>query len=145
MISSQIQVTDRFPEITLEVEQLAVRALDAAAQTAAQTARQVASRRRKTGRMSDFEAIPAAGSEDGYASGIRNDPGAWYDRFQNYGTAGNRRRKLKASTLRRRESPSGQARQQRFGTNRGIEPLGFLEAARREGRRELLRIIENGL
>lgn len=145
MVSASLNVVDRFPELGEDVERLVVVALDGGATVAAQTAHEIASRRRVTGKMSDFEAIPAAGTEDGYASGIRNHPGAWYDRFQNYGTAGKRRRKLKKATISARQRPSGVARQERFGSNQGIEPLGFFEAARRDGKREMLRIIESGL
>lgn len=145
MITATVTVHDRFPQLGDDVDALVVHALNAGAEKAAQTAHDIASRRSKTGKMADFQPIPAAGDLDGFTAGIRNHPDAWYDRFQNYGTAGRRRRKLKASTLRHRQSRSGTLRQERFGQNPGIEPLRFLDAARREGRREMLRIIENGL
>lgn len=145
MITANINVVDRFPQLEDKIERVLVQSLDAGAREAAQTARTIASRRRKTGKMADFRPIAAAGTEDGYASGIRNHPDAWYDIFHNYGTSGRRTRKLKKATIAARERPSGQARQQRFGRNQGIEPLGFFEAARRDGRREVLRYLESNL
>jgi hypothetical protein len=131
LVTARVDVTDNFDRITAEVNQLAQRAVRVAAIEGAAAAQAVASSRSKSGRMASIRADSVIRTPDGYAASFVSPvQHAW---FQNYGTLGSRRRRLKQSprTTRTREP----------GT--GITPLRFLEAGRRAGiaamKRELAR------
>lgn len=132
MLRANVQAFQQFDRVTDEVERLVVRELNAAAEVGAEEARRVASARSDSGLMASFKPIKARGTADGYASGFANDEDAWYDRFQNDGTLGSRTRQVKASTVRRRQSASGQARYAKVSGRAGIQPLRFLEAGRKK-------------
>lgn len=143
LVSCRVDVTDDFGRVTSAVNDLARRAVEAAAREGAAAASAVASQRSKSGRMAAIRPDNAIGTPDGWrASFVSPVHYAWY---QNYGTLGSRRKKLKASTLARRSTPSGQARLARVQGSAGIEPLRFLEAGRRAGRKALLETITRGL
>lgn len=133
LVTTRVDVTNKFPAITREVNELAKRAVTAAANEGARAATSVARQRLKTGRMSAIIVTPVRGSVDGWeASFVSPVVYAW---FQNYGTLGNRRKRLKQSprTSRTREP----------GT--GIEPLRFLDVGKAAGRAAMKRVIARGI
>lgn len=136
MITATVKGFDHFDEVTDQVEQICVEALNAAAREGAQVASAIAARRSDTGTMATMHVVAATGDIDGYTSGFRS--AAWYAVFQNFGTLVSRRRRVSAATLRRRSSGSGQARLAKNAGASGITPLRFFDAGRREGRRRLL-------
>jgi hypothetical protein len=87
--------------------------------------------------------LPVRGSPDGWEASFRSR--APWRIFQDLGTLQGRSTKLKASTLARRATPSGQARQSRVGDSPGIEPLHFYAAGRRAGRKAMMEVINRGL
>ncbi len=107
-----------------------------AAEDGADVAASASQARRRTGRMAEMDVLPVTPTPRGVSGGFRSR--AFYAGFQSRGTAGNRRGKVKASTLRRRQSASGQARAAKFGANSGITPLGFLEKGRAAMRKSLV-------
>jgi hypothetical protein len=119
MISSRVNVFDRFPEITAEIDAMVVRALDAAAEEAQRVAVEIGSERKLT----DIEILPARGQVDGFAAGIK---GRYYYRFQSFGTLGRAIRPKRPGTVRS-HAP---------GT--GIEPNRMFQKARTAGRRRLI-------
>ncbi len=145
MITANVRVLDRFPEITRDVENLAQRALDRAAAVAARTAEQLAQPGLK--QHSRMEVVRTHGTDTGYAAGIRStargSKGQRIAHFHDKGTYGN---------YRGRNQPRRRPRAQKVahvnpdtGERTGIQALGFFGAARREGRRELNRVIQAGL
>jgi hypothetical protein len=131
LVKSRVDVTMNFDRITRDVNAHAKRAVTVAAAEGGRVAASVASQRSKTGRMAAIRIESTQGSVDGWrASFVSPVPYAW---FQNYGTLGNRRKRLKQAPRTDRTRAPGT----------GIEPLGFLEAGRRAGvaamRRELAR------
>lgn len=111
-------------------------AVTAASREGAETAAAIAQRRRRTGRMAEIEVLGTVGTPTGWEGGFRSP--AFYAPFHDEGTLGSRRRRLKASTLRRRQSGSGQARQAKLAGSAGIPPLRFLAEGRRVARRRLV-------
>jgi len=133
LVKARVDISMDFPRITREVNELAKRSVMAAAQEGARAAAAIASQRSKTGRMAAIQVEPVRGSADGWqASFISPVMHAW---FQNYGTLGNRRKRLK-------QSPRGN-RTRAPGT--GIEPLGFLEAGRRAGLKAMRSELSRGI
>lgn len=151
MIAANVNLTaSRFDRVIASNEQRVKHALAVGAREGAAEASRVAGSRRRSGKMSDFEVIEPRGDVDGFTAGFRNDPKAWWERYQNDGTLSHRSaergsgsglKPLKAQTLRRRSTPSGQERFGKVSGNAGIEPLRFFEkgraAARKAIRREL--------
>lgn len=143
MIKSQVKVFDHFPEVSRQLEALAAEAVVVGARTGAEAASRAASSRHRTGRMQRMVATGPAATGSGYAAGFSSE--AWYARFQNDGTGGRRTRQVKSSTLRRRETPSGQSRQQSYGANKGVAPLRFYQAGQKAGRAAMRSVIERGV
>ena len=133
LVKARVDITSDFPRITREVNAMARRAVSAAAQEGGQAAASVAASRSKSGRMAAIRVEPVKGSPDGWQASFVSPVGhAW---FQNYGTLGSRRKKLKQSPRTNRTRAAGT----------GIEPLGFLEAGRRAGLAAMRREIARGL
>ncbi len=133
LVKARIDITSDFPRIPREVNDMAKRAVTAAAQEGGQAAAAVAAGRSQSGRMAAIRVEPVRGSPDGWQASFVSPVGhAW---FQNYGTLGSRRKKLK-------QAPRGN-RTREPGT--GIEPLRFLEAGRRAGLAAMRREIARGL
>lgn len=142
MIGARVDVRAGWgADIAREINEQVRHAVADASQHGAKVAAAGASRRRRTGRMADIQPVDVIGTPDGWEGGFRSP--AFYAPFQSFGTLGSRRRKLKASTIRRRQSGSGQARLARTGGSGGITPLRFLEQGRTEGRRRLLDLLNN--
>lgn len=119
-------------EINLEVRDAVADASDVGAEVASAASLS----RRRTGRMARIEAVPVVGTPDGWEGGFKSE--AFYSGFQSRGTLGSRRRKLKASTLRRRESAAGQARLAKLGGSGGVSPLGHEEKGLAAAKRALV-------
>lgn len=92
--------------------------------------------RRRSGDMSKMDVIPVRATPTGWEAGFRSK--GWYAGFQSRGTLGARKGKVKAATLARRASPSGQARFAKVAGSKGITPLGFLEKGRSAARKHLV-------
>lgn len=137
MISARISVERGWGDaMARRIEKQARAAMQPASEDGARVASQASLSRRRTGRMAQMDVLPTIATPRGYSAGFRSR--GFYAGFQSFGTAGARKRKVKASTLRRRQSPSGQARSARFGANKGITPLGFLEKGRTAARKSLI-------
>ncbi len=132
-IQSTVRITNRFPEITADVNRLAQEAVTAAAAAGATVARQIASSRTETGRMAGIRVERVRGSENGWDASFVSP--VFYAWMQNYGTLGNRTKPLKQAPR------TGRTREP--GT--GIEPLRFLEAGRSAGRRAMMARVRRGL
>jgi hypothetical protein len=132
-----------FGRITEAVDELCKQAVMAGAVTGAKVAGSIAATRQETGRMAKMQVLPVRGTPDGWEASFRSP--AYYRLFQDLGTLQNRSGKLKASTLARRASPSGQARQAKVAGRPGIEPLHFFRAGRSAGRKEMLEVINRGV
>lgn len=137
MISAKVSVEkgwgDRFARaIERQVPAMVVDA----AEDGAKVASQASLARRRTGRMAKMDVLPVTPTPRGYQGGFRSR--AFYAGFQSRGTLGSRRGKAKASTLRRRQSISGQARLAKLGGSGGISGLGFLEKGRAAMRKSLI-------
>lgn len=136
MIKSRVDVTDRFAQVTLEIERRTIRALNAAAVEAAKVADRQANTPKPIAR---FVVIPARNIGDGFRSAVKAGPLA---RIFDHGSLGKRDAKLK----QQRPKPSWQVNR---GTNpylarrgdtsdEGIEPRKILTPARKAGRAVLL-------
>lgn len=137
MISAKVNVVQGFgAEFSRRVNAQVRDALADASKRGAETASRASEPRRRTGRMAEIEPVPVRGTPTGWEAGFSSK--AFYARFQSEGTLGSRRRRAKASTLRRRQSASGQARLAKLGSSGGIPALGFLEKGRSEARKYLL-------
>lgn len=126
MIKASQKVFDRFPEITRDVERLAQRATQAAAEEAAHVAKETGGDRGLT----DIEVVPVSGDVAGYSAGIK---GKWYYRFQSDGTLGKNPRAKRPGT-KRSHAP---------GT--GITPNRMFQKARAAGRRKLRAVLDRGI
>lgn len=119
-------------------------ALDVASRHAAAEARRVASARRRAGddsvHMSDITAARVVGTVDGWEGGFKSP--AWYSGFQSRGTVGARKVRLKASTLRRRNSKSGSTRFARVSGSSGIRPLYHEEKGLAAGKKLLKQMLD---
>lgn len=133
LLRARVDITSDFPRITREVNDMAKRAVTAAAQEGGQVASALAGQRSKSGRMAAIHVEPVKGSPDGWQASFVSPVGhAW---FQNYGTLGSRRKRLKQAPRTNRTRAPGT----------GIEPLGFLEAGRRAGLAAMKREIARGI
>lgn len=141
MIGARVDVrTGWGAEFARRVNAEVARAVAQASVVGAEAASQVASQRRRTGRMSRIEPVPVKGTPTGWAGGFKSE--AFYSGFQSQGTLGSRRRKVKQSTVRRRQSVSGQARFAKVAGSKGVAPLRHEEIGRTAGRKELKRLID---
>ena len=140
---SRVDVNMNFDAITDKVIAQAKEAVMAGALVGAQVAGQVAAARSVSGKMASMEVLPVRQTPDGYEASFRSP--AYYRLFQDLGTLKGRTRKLKASTLARRSSPSGVARLAKAGDSVGIEPLYFYRAGRRAGTRAMMDVIRRGI
>lgn len=137
MISARIDLERGWGDkMARAIEQHARAAIAPAAEDGAKVASDASRSRRRTGRMAEMDVLPVIPTQRGYSGGFRSR--AWYAGFQSFGTGGSRKRKVKASTLHRRQSASGQARAARFTGNPGIAPLHFLEKGRAAMRKSLV-------
>lgn len=133
LLTSRVDVTDNFDRLARDLEDVARRAVEAGAREGGAVAAGVAGQRRKSGRTAAITAGNATRTPTGWiASFISPTYWAW---LQNYGTLGNRRKRLKQSPRTNRTREPGT----------GIEPLRFLDAGRRAGRAAMLRVIRRGL
>lgn len=124
LIETKVDFVDHFDQLTRELEERARRAVEAGARAGAAAANAVGSQRDL-----HVEVEPTQKTFDGYvAAFVCRKVHAW---FQEYGTLGNRRKKLK--------QPPRTNRTRAPGT--GITPLGFLSAGRRVGRAAMLRVV----
>lgn len=132
-VRSTIHIENRFGEITAAVNDLARRAVHTGAVAGGREAATRAAGRSKTGRMAAIQVTPPYGTVSGWEASFQSP--VFYAWFQNYGTLGNRDKPLKGSprTDRTREP----------GT--GVEPLHFLDAGRRVGRKAMLQTLNGGL
>lgn len=136
MISAKVNVVGGWGEQFARRVNAQVRdAMEDAAEVGAREAARAAAGRRRTGTMVKMEVLPVVGTPTGWQSGFSSK--AWYAHFQSSGTLGSRRRSVKASTQRRRESASGQARTAKLGASPGITPLHFFEKGRTAARKYL--------
>lgn len=104
----------------------------------AKAATHIARERQRPGnhrKMQEITELTVFEWSDGWEGGIISP--AWYAWFQNDGTLGSRKKKLKKATLERRSSRSGQARYAKVSGNKGITPLGFFDAAIKVARKDL--------
>ena len=133
LVKTTVDVYSNFGQLIRQLDDLARDAVAIAAREGGAVAAQVASSRSKTGSMADIRVSSPTRTPDGWqASFISPVKHAW---FQNYGTLGNRRKALKQAPRTNRTRAPGT----------GVEPLGFLDAGRRAGRRALLNHIRQGL
>lgn len=129
LLRTRVDVVSNFGAINDRVNEIGRRAVQAGAEAGAQTAASIASQRSKSGRMAAIQVLPARGTPDGWEASFQSPVvHAW---FQNYGTLGSRRKALK-------QPPRGN-RTRAPGT--GIEPLGFLDAGRRAGRKAMMDVL----
>lgn len=145
MISSNVNVFDRFADVTEEIEQVARIGLDRAAVAGAREAEKEAAPGLK--QHANMEVIPTHGTPEGYASGFRSTArgknGQDIGVFHDTGTYGN---------YRGRKQPRRRPRAQKVpeinpetGKPTGIKALQFKKAGRRAGRKELNRTIDSAL
>jgi hypothetical protein len=129
-VKATVNATNLFPRITADISRLARDATAEAARVGAQAASQRASQR---GMGDTIHAAGASGSPDGWESFfVCSHPAVW---FQNYGTLGNRRKRLKQAPRTDRTRAPGT----------GITPLRFLQLGRAAGRAHMVRRIGSGL
>lgn len=141
LVTSRVDVSSNFGAVTRRLDELSREAVAIAAREGGAVAAQIASTRRgtrsegddETQSMSDVRVSSPSRTQDGWqASFVSPVKHAW---FQNYGTLGNRRKPLKQTPRTNRTRAPGT----------GVEPLGFLDAGRRAGRRALIAHIRQGL
>ena len=153
MITSQVKVFQRFPQVTRDVETAAKEGLEAAAVEAAAVAQAGASI------DLEIEVVPVHGDISGYSAGIKarrtssrgrrggtaeenTTPIAW---FFDRGTLGNRKRRLKRPRKESWTVTRGGATytaHRRDIAGKGIQPERFFGKARTAGRRKLLERIQ---
>ena len=132
-VRTRTDVRNNFPQITRDVDALARRSVVAAAAAGAQVASGIASTRSKTGAMARIVPTPARNTGEGWTASFASR--VFYAWFQEDGTLGNRRRPLK--------TPPRTDRTRAPGT--GVEPLGFMRAGRKAGRKVMLDVTRAGL
>ena len=137
MISAKVNVVGGWgQEFAKRVNRQVKDAVHDASVEGARVAEAAAQPRNRTGRMANMDVLPVKATVSGWSGGFFSH--AFYAGFQSAGTLGSRTRKVKSSTLRRRQSATGKARQARVGSSGGIKGLGFLEKGRAASRKELL-------
>lgn len=138
MIGARIDVRRWGPELAKQINAEVGPMVVAASKVGADVAAQAVTRRR-TGRMAHIEPVATRGTPDGWEGGFKSE--AFYSGFQSRGTLASRKRALKASTKRRRESASGQARLANLGGSGGIRPLGHEEKGLAAAKKDLIQRI----
>jgi hypothetical protein len=132
-LTTSIKVTSQFPALERRIDREIQGALADAAQQAAQVARAAAAPRSRTGKMGNIRVAPPRRNAKGWDAAIISP--VFYAWMQEHGTLGNRRRKLKRPSARRRAAPPGS----------GVRPLRFLTKGRAAGRKALLSALERAL
>lgn len=132
-LRASVHVDNFFPQIRENLDDLAKKAAFEGAKVGGEVARGVASRRSKSGQMADIRIGSAASTGYGYEASFVSP--VYYAWFQNYGTLGNRRKRLK--------EPPRTDRTRDPGT--GVEPLRFLDAGRKAGTAAMIDVIAKGL
>lgn len=133
MISSTINVHENIGAIDAAIDRITKRALNAAAHAAAAAANQ------KTGNVADWTTVPARGTSNGFASGIKADTPIW--RVYDKGSLGKRTAKLKKD----RRKPEWQVNRganpytahRRSTTTGGVAARNISNPARTAGRKAL--------
>lgn len=142
-ITSRVQVHDDFGRISELVDRETIRSLDQAAEAGLQ----VATSRAHTAngkQVSTFQLIPAHGTADGFASGIRANNPLW--RIYDKGTLGKRRGALKGRNRRKDTWAVRPGKADREGyeasrgdiSGKGIPPADISNPARTAGRKTLI-------
>lgn len=132
-VKTRVDVFNEFGKISREIDERAREAVFVGAKAGGAAAANVASRRSKSGAMADIRVSSAQRTPDGWMASFTSPVvHAW---FQNYGTLGSRRKRLKQAPRTDRTRAPGT----------GIEPLGFLDAGRRVGRKAMLEHIRSGM
>lgn len=146
MITARVTVVKGWGrEFARDTAKQAIKALEEASELGAESVAQLGSQRRRGGEMSQAEPVRAYQTESGFAAGFRSKAGTngeFYSGFQSRGTLGARSRKVKQSTVARRESPSGKARYEKVKGRKGITPLLHEERALTIAKRHLIRLLE---
>jgi hypothetical protein len=126
-VTSNVKVSNNFPQLKRRIHEGAIpRALKEAAEDGARVSRTIARSRVETGAMADIKVAPPRRDVKGW-NVIFFSP-AYYAWFQEKGTLGNRRGRLK--------QPGRSSRDRSPGT--GIEPLNFLAKGRTAARKSLM-------
>ena len=142
-VRARVDFRNEFPRITRDIDELAKRSVVAAAAAGAEVAANIASTRRKTGRIAQIVPTPPRNTGEGWTSTFASR--VFYAWFQEYGTLAARKRGVSRATLARRSSASGQSRLARVAGSKGVEPLGFMRAGTRAGRKVMLETTRGGL
>ena len=130
LAKSTVDFTNRLPEVSRTIQKLAEEAVAEAARVGAEAASQRAAQR---GMGDTIHPSSSLRTYDGFqASFVCVHPAVWW---QNYGTLGSRRKRLK--------QPPRTDRTRAPGT--GITPLRFLQAGRAAGRAHMIKRISAGL
>lgn len=125
MIRTTVNAVDEFGLVTAKVDRLLERALNEAVEEGAAVARSAGAERGLT----DVQVIPARGTVDGWAAGIR---GRWYYRFQAQGTLASAINPKRPGTKRDHSKP-------------GIKPNRMFTQARTAARKRLLQRLRHGI
>lgn len=133
MTTARVNVVDRFGEITIELERIAVAALDDAAEEARTVADAAANHSKP---IAHFTVIPAHNIGTGYRSGVKAGP---LTHIFDHGSLGKRDAPLKRGRAKpswevKRGSNPYTAHRHDDLTGKGVAPRGILAAARKAGR-----------
>ena len=132
-IHSTVRVQDNFAKQQAAYHQLARTAVFEGAKVGGAVAAAEAAERSKSGTMASIRVSSASRTYEGWEASFLSP--VYYAWFQNWGTLGNRTRKLRAP-------PRGD-RTREPGT--GIKPMYFLDRGRDAGRRRMVAIIRKGI
>jgi len=126
-LKSNVKIDNRFGKITRDYDRALQRALADAARAGAQVASAKAQERKQTGKMAEIKVAAVRQGRKGPNVLFASTP--FYAAFQEFGTLGNRKRKLKQE---RRTTPTGE----------GVPPLRFMGKGRTAARKLLLPLIQ---
>lgn len=126
IVRQSVEVRSNLREVNDQIIADARTAVAEAAHVGADVARTLASTRVRTGRMSAIRTVDLHRTYEGHEAGFESP--VFYATFQEWGTLGNRTKPLKRSPRTNRTREPGT----------GVEPLGFMGAGRRAGRKHLL-------
>ena len=132
-VRTKIDVRNDLPAINREIDRRAGQAVRIAAEQGAAVASGIASTRSKTGAMANIRPTPVRHTGEGWVATFASR--VFYAWFQEEGTLGNRRKRLKRPPTDKRSHAPGT----------GVEPLRFMAAGRKAGRRAMLEHIRRGL
>jgi hypothetical protein len=127
MASARFEFSDKFDLFDEQVRKAAEQALGHAAGAGVAVAR-AKETRVKTGALRSGIGVTRATRTGGGRLQVEIVGRDFKTLFHELGTNTRRRRKLAKSTLRRRSSASGQARQVKVAGHKGVKPLYFLRA-----------------